>query len=65
MQDLTYCIEHAVSCGTLDDVACAVRAHPCALLIPEGLLEDATHPSFWDAVRFVADAEIASSGGAR
>jgi hypothetical protein len=65
MIDITSSIEHAVSCGTLDDVACAVRAHPCALLIPEDLLEDATHPSFWDVVRFVTDAEIASSGGTR
>lgn len=65
MDDITSSIEHAVSCGTLDDVACAVRAHPCAPLIPHELLEDITHPRFWDAVRFITDAEIVSSGGAR
>lgn len=65
MQDFTTSIEHAVTCGSIDDVACAVRAHPYALLIPQELLEDATQPSFWDVVRFVTDAEIASSGGVR
>jgi hypothetical protein len=62
---ITFSIEHAVSSGSIDDIACAVRSHPCVLLIPHELLEDASHASFWDVVRFITDAEIATSGGGR
>lgn len=58
-------IELSVASGSIADIACAVRAHPCALLVPEELLEDASHASFWDVVRFITDAEIATSGGGR
>lgn len=60
---ITFSIEHAVSSGSIDDIACAVRSHPCVLLIPHELLEDTNHSSFWDCVRFLANCEKSSSAG--
>lgn len=63
--DISLSIEHAVVCGSAADIACAVRAHPCAVLLPEQQLEDLTTDALWELVRFVTDAEITSSGGVR
>lgn len=65
LEHLHESIELAVVSGSITDIACAVKAHPCALFVPEELLEDVTLASFWDVVRFITDVEIATSGGGR
>lgn len=68
-EHLHHSIEIAVASGSIDDIACAVMAHPCSVLLPQEQIEDldpqtlCNSRKLWDAVRFVAECEIAFSGG--